>query len=150
LSYSFHVFTSSLLQNGCDSPGTEESTNISTVIQNFLKIFGFSAYPLNDAFGVASNKVLLRGVGTNFCKTTFSNFLRSPMIFEASFLGLVKLLNIFLQPGLPPFTYLLTGLRDSIIFFSFGQLFSKVFNLGFLGFGLGIVLSFDFFYFTHQ
>jgi hypothetical protein len=29
-------------------------------------------------------------------------------------------------------------------------LFSKVFNLDLLGFGLGSVLSFVFFYFTHQ
>jgi hypothetical protein len=56
------VITSSLLQNSCDSLGARESTNIAAVIQNFLKSFGFPAYPFNDAFGVASNEVLLRRV----------------------------------------------------------------------------------------
>jgi hypothetical protein len=68
------MFASSLLQNSCDSPGVRESTNISAIIQNFLKRFGFQAYPLSDAFGVASNEVLFRGVGTNFCKAVFKNF----------------------------------------------------------------------------
>jgi hypothetical protein len=129
LSYSFHGFASSLLQNSCDSPGTGESANISAIIQNFLKSFGFPAYPLNDAFRVASNEVILRGLGTNFCKAVFQIFHAVQGIFEASFLGFTKLLNIFLQPGIPPFTYFLADLRDFTIFFSFGQLFPKIFNL---------------------
>jgi hypothetical protein len=74
----------------------EESTNISAIIQNFLKSFGFPVYPFNDAFGVASNEVLLRGVGTYLCKAVFQIFHAIQGFFEASFLGFAKLLNIFL------------------------------------------------------
>jgi hypothetical protein len=87
LSCSFHVFASSLLQNSCNSLGAGESTIIATVIQNFLKSFGFPAYPLNDAFRVASNEVLLRGVGTYLCKAVFQIFYAIQGFFKASFLG---------------------------------------------------------------
>jgi hypothetical protein len=107
-------------------------------------------YPLNNALGVASNEVFLRGVGTNFCKAVLPIFHTVQRFFEVSFFGLAELLNIFLQPGHPPFTYLLAGLHDFTIFFGFGKLFLKVFNLSFMGFGLSIALSFIFFYFIHK
>jgi hypothetical protein len=89
--------TSSLLQNSRNPPGDgEESTYISAIVQNFLKSFGFPAYPLNNTLGVTSNEILLRGVGTNFCSAVFQVFHVVQGFFEASFLGFVKLLNIFL------------------------------------------------------
>jgi hypothetical protein len=90
------VIASSLFQNSCNSPSAGESTNIPTIAQDFLESFGFPAYPLNDAFGVTSNEVLLRGISTYFCKAVFQIFHTSQEFFEAPFLGLAKLLNIFL------------------------------------------------------
>jgi hypothetical protein len=119
------VFASSLLQNSCDSLDAGESTNISTIIQNILKSFGFPMYPLNNSFGVASNEVFLRGVGTNFWKAVFQIFHVVQGFFEASFLGLAKLLNILLQPGLPPFTYFLAGLRYFTIFLASASCFRR-------------------------
>jgi hypothetical protein len=65
------MFASSHLQNSYDSLGARESTNISTIIQNLLKSFDFPVYPLNNAFGVASDEVFLGRVGTNICKAVF-------------------------------------------------------------------------------
>jgi hypothetical protein len=52
LSCSFDVITSSLLQNSCDSPSTEESTNIPAIAQDFLESYSFPTYPFNDALGL--------------------------------------------------------------------------------------------------
>jgi hypothetical protein len=74
LGCSFDVITSSLLQNSRNPLGAGESADISVIVQNFLKSFGFPAYPFNNTFGVASNEVLIRGVGTYLCKAVFKFF----------------------------------------------------------------------------
>jgi hypothetical protein len=90
------MIASSLLQYSCNSSGAGESANISVIVQNFIKSFGFLAYPFNDAFGVASNEALLRGVSTYLCKAVFQNFHAIQGFSKAYFLGFAKLLNIFL------------------------------------------------------
>jgi hypothetical protein len=55
----FNMFTASFLQNCCNPSSTDEGTKISTIAKYFFKSFDFFADPLNDSFGIASNKFLL-------------------------------------------------------------------------------------------
>jgi hypothetical protein len=65
------VITSGLLQNSCDSPSAEESTNIPAIIQYFLESFGFPTYPFNNALGVASDKNFFGRIGAHFGEASF-------------------------------------------------------------------------------
>jgi hypothetical protein len=65
------VIIPSLLQNSYDPPSAGESTNITAITQDFLKSFGFPTYPFNDALGVASDKIFLRGISPHFGKASF-------------------------------------------------------------------------------
>jgi hypothetical protein len=66
------------------------------IAQDLFKSFGFPAYPINNALGVASNEVLLGRISTNFGKTGFQFFHAIQGFLEAPFLGFTKLLDIFL------------------------------------------------------
>jgi hypothetical protein len=90
------MVATSLLQNCRNTSSTRKGTNIPMIVQDFFKGFGFLAYSINEAFGVASNKVLLRRISTYFCKAAFQFFHAIQGFFEAPFLGFAKLLNIFL------------------------------------------------------
>jgi hypothetical protein len=71
------MIASSLLQNSRNSPSARESTNIPTIAQDFFESFGFPAYPLNNALGVTSDKILLRGISTTLEKLVFNLFTQS-------------------------------------------------------------------------
>jgi hypothetical protein len=58
LGCSFNVVATSLLQNCRNTSSASESTNIPAIAQDLFKSFGFPAYPINNTFGVASNKIL--------------------------------------------------------------------------------------------
>jgi hypothetical protein len=65
------MITSGLLQNSCDSPSARKSTNIPTIIQDFLESFGFSTYSFNNAIRVASDKIFFRRIGAHFGEASF-------------------------------------------------------------------------------
>jgi hypothetical protein len=69
------VIASSLLQNSRNSPSAGESTNIPTIAQDFFESFSLSAYPLNNALGVASDKIFCDTLGVNFalCREIYPN-----------------------------------------------------------------------------
>jgi hypothetical protein len=54
LDHGFNMVASSLLQDGWNSPRTGKRANIPAITQNFFEGFGFSTYPFNNTFGVAS------------------------------------------------------------------------------------------------
>jgi hypothetical protein len=85
LGYSFNEVATSLLQNCRNTSSTRKGTNIPAIVQDFFKGFGFPVYPINDAFGVASNKVLFRRISTYFCKSCFSIFSRNPRTCRSTF-----------------------------------------------------------------
>jgi hypothetical protein len=53
------MFTAGFLQNCCNPSGTGEGTKIPTVAEYFFKSFDLFADPLNNSFGIASDKSLL-------------------------------------------------------------------------------------------
>jgi hypothetical protein len=96
LGHSFNVVTTSLLQDCCNTSSASESTNIPAIAQDLFKSFGFPAYPINNTFRVASNKILFGRINTYFGKAVFQFFHAIQGLLEAPFLGFTKLLNIFL------------------------------------------------------
>jgi hypothetical protein len=53
-----NMFTTCLLQNGCNPPRSRECTDIPAVTQNLIKSFSFIADPLDDALRVAPYEVV--------------------------------------------------------------------------------------------
>jgi hypothetical protein len=90
------VGATSFFQNCRNSSSASKSTDIPAIAQDFIKGFGFPAYLINDAFGVASNEVLFGRISTYFCKAVFQFFHAIQGLLEALLLGFAKLLNIFL------------------------------------------------------
>jgi hypothetical protein len=65
------MFTSSLLQDSCNSSSAGEGADVPAVIQYFFESFSFSTYPFNNTFGVASDKIFFRRVGAHFGEASF-------------------------------------------------------------------------------
>jgi hypothetical protein len=85
LGCSLNMVATILLQNCRNTSSTRKGTNIPAIVKDFFKGFGFPAYLINDAFGVASNKVLFRRISTYFCKAAFQFFSRNPRTFRSTF-----------------------------------------------------------------
>jgi hypothetical protein len=77
LGRNFNVVATSLLQNCRNTSSAGESTDIPTIAQDLFKSFGFPAYPINNALGVASNEVLFGRLSTYFGKAGFQFFMQS-------------------------------------------------------------------------
>jgi hypothetical protein len=135
----FNVVATSLLQNCRNTSSASESTDIPTIAQDLFKSFGFPAYPINNTLVVTSNKILFGRISTYFGKAVFQFSYAIQGFIEAPLLGFAKLLNIFLQPSVRPFTYFLTSFCECKIFISFDKFFLKVFNFGFISVG-GLLL----------
>jgi hypothetical protein len=65
------MITTSLLPDSCNSSSAGEGADVPAVIQYFFEGFSFSPYPFNNTFGVASDKILFRRVGTHFGEASF-------------------------------------------------------------------------------
>jgi hypothetical protein len=78
------MIATSLLQDSRNPSSARESTDIPTIAQDFFKSFGFPAYRINNALGVASNEVLFGRIGAYFGKADFQ-FLRKPRISQSTF-----------------------------------------------------------------
>jgi hypothetical protein len=96
LGRSFNMIATSLLQDSRNPSSAGESIDIPTIAQDFLKSFGFPAYPINNALGIASIEVLFGRIGAYFGKAGFQIFHAIQGFLKAPFLGFTKLLNIFL------------------------------------------------------
>jgi hypothetical protein len=144
------MVASSLLQNCRNPSSASESTNVPAITEEFFKIFGFPAYPINNTLGVTSNEILFGRISTHPGKDGFQFSYAIQGFLEAPLLGFAKLLNIFLQPSVRPFTYFLLSFCRFKIFISFGKLLPKVFNFGFISFGLSVKFCFVFFHFIKQ
>jgi hypothetical protein len=90
------MVASHLLQDDWNSPHTGKRANIPAITQNFFEALGFSTYPFNNAFGVASYEVFLGRVGAHVGETSFYFLHTVQGFFKASFLGYAKFFNIFL------------------------------------------------------
>jgi hypothetical protein len=138
------MVATSLLQNCRNPSSANESTNVRTIAEDLFKSFGFPAYPINNTIGVISDIILFGRISTYSGKAVFQFSHAIQVFLEAPFLGFAKLLNIFLQPRLRPFTYFLTSFCKCKFFISFGKFFLKVFNFGFISFGLSVKFCFVF------
>jgi hypothetical protein len=85
LGRSFNMIATSLLQDSRNSSSARESTDIPTIAQNIFKCFGFPAYPINNALGVASDEVFFRRIGAYFGKAGFQFFSRKLRISRSTF-----------------------------------------------------------------
>jgi hypothetical protein len=90
------MVATSLLQNYRNTSSTSESTNIPAIAQDLFKSFGFPTYPINNTFGVASNRILFGRISTYFGKAVFEFSYAIQGLLEALFIGFAKLLNIFI------------------------------------------------------
>jgi hypothetical protein len=141
------MIATSLLQN-CRNPSSAgESTNVPAIAEDLFKSFGFPAYPINNTLGVTSNEFLFGIIITHSSKAGFQFSYAIQGFLEAPLLGFAKLLNIFLQPCVRPFTYFSTSFCNFKFFISFGKFFPKVFNFGFISFRLSVKFCFIFFSF---
>jgi hypothetical protein len=77
-------------------PAHGKRANIPAITQNFFEGLGFSTYPFNNAFGVASYEIFFSRVGTHFGKASFYFILAIQGFFKAPFLRCAKFFNIFL------------------------------------------------------
>jgi hypothetical protein len=150
LGRSFNVVATSLLRNCRNPSSASESTYVPTIGRDLFKSFGFPAYPINNTLGVTSNEVLFRRISTHPGKAGLQFSYAIQGFLEAPLLGFAKLLNIFLQPSVLPFTYFSTSFCNFKFCICFGKLFPKVFNFGFMSFGLSVKFRFTFLHFIHQ
>jgi hypothetical protein len=52
------MFIASFLQNGSNPSSTGESAEIPTIAEYFIESFSFFANPLDNCFGITTNKLL--------------------------------------------------------------------------------------------
>jgi hypothetical protein len=144
------MVTTSLLQNCCNPSSAVKGRNITAITKDLLKGFGFFTYPINDLLGITSNELFFGRIRTHLGKAGFQFCYAIQGFLKASLLGFTKLFNIFFQPNIRPFTYFLLYFCKFKIFISFGKLFLKAFNFGFMSFGLSIKFFFVFLHSVHQ
>jgi hypothetical protein len=84
LGRSFKMVATNLLQDSRNPSRAGKSTDIPAIAQDLFKSLSFPAYPINNALGVASNKILFGRISTYFGKVGFQFFSCNPRIFQST------------------------------------------------------------------